>query len=106
MSASNSLKALLTGLATVAVVGTAIAQSNPPAPASPNPATGAGQQSSQNTPMGSTGTQGSTGNAAGTGASSAPGSSSGSTMGTGNTTGSSGSDMSTSTPRPARADRN
>lgn len=54
MTASNTFKTLLAGLATVAVVGTAVAQGTPPAPA-PNAATGAGQQSSQATPMGTTG---------------------------------------------------
>lgn len=106
MTASKSLKTVLAGLATVAVVGTAIAQSTPPAPANPNPATGAGQQSSQNTPMGSTGTQGGTGNATGSATAPATGSSSGSTAGTGTATGSSGSDMGTTPTRPARADRN
>ncbi|MFN3437492.1 MAG: proteophosphoglycan ppg4 [Acidovorax sp.] len=58
MTASNTLKTLLAGLATVAVVGTAIAQGTPPTTASPNAATGAGQQSSQGTPMGTTGVGG------------------------------------------------
>lgn len=58
MTASNTLKTLLAGLATVAVVGTAMAQGTPPTTASPNAATGAGQQSSQGTPMGTTGVGG------------------------------------------------
>lgn len=58
MTASNTLKTLLAGLATVAVVGTAMAQGTPPTTASPNAATGAGQQSTQGTPMGTTGVGG------------------------------------------------
>ncbi|MBU0748808.1 MAG: proteophosphoglycan ppg4 [Gammaproteobacteria bacterium] len=58
MTASNTLKTLLAGLATVAVVGTAVAQGTPPTTASPNAATGAGQQSTQGTPMGTTGVGG------------------------------------------------
>ena len=58
MTASNTLKTLLAGLAAVAVVGTAMAQGTPPTTASPNAATGAGQQSSQGTPMGTTGVGG------------------------------------------------
>ena len=58
MTASNTLKTWLAGLATVAVVGTAMAQGTPPTTASPNAATGAGQQSSQGTPMGTTGVGG------------------------------------------------
>lgn len=117
MTASNSLKTLLAGMATVAVVSTAIAQSNPPQPANPNPVQGAGQQSSQSTPMGSTGTpagggatSGSTGSSATTGTGSTMGSGSGSSssssnMGNSSTAGSS-SNMGTTTTRPARADRN
>lgn len=58
MTASNTLKTLLAGLATVAIVGTAVAQGTPPTTASPNAATGAGQQSTQGTPMGTTGVGG------------------------------------------------
>lgn len=105
MTASNALKSLLAGIATVAVVGTAIAQGNPPTTASPNPATGAGQQSSQNTPMGTTGTAtGNNSNSAASGAGAAPGTS-GASMGA-----SSSADMGAATGgtnrRPARADRN
>ena len=45
------LAALLMGAA-----GVAMAQGNPPNPNSANPATGAGQQTQQGTPMGTTGT--------------------------------------------------
>lgn len=66
MTASTTLKTLFAGLATVAVVGTAMAQGTPPTTASPNAATGAGQQSSQGTPMGTTGVGGGGGAATGT----------------------------------------
>jgi hypothetical protein len=56
MTASTTLKALFAGAATVALIGTALAQGNPPNPAVKNAPTGAGQQSSQQTPMGTTGT--------------------------------------------------
>lgn len=104
MTASNSLKAFIAGFATVAVVGTAIAQSNPPSPANPNPATGAGQQSSQNTPMGSTGTQGATGTPQGNTMGSGMNNSNNNTMGSGNSAGSSSGAAAPA--RPARADRN
>lgn len=42
--------------ATLALASAAIAQGTPPNAAVPNPATGAGQQSQQGTPMGTTGT--------------------------------------------------
>ena len=67
MTASQQLKGLLAGLATVAVVGTAVAQSAPPNSGVANPATGAGQRSTQNTPMGTTGTPGATGGTSGSG---------------------------------------
>jgi hypothetical protein len=88
------LAALLLGTA-----GMAFAQGNPPTTASPNPATAAGQQTQQGTPMGTTGTP--TGQSGGTMAAPSTG------MGTTTTT--------TTTPmpapaqpamRPARADRN
>lgn len=107
MTASNALKTLFAGLATVAVVGTAVAQGTPPTTASPNAATGAGQQSSQNTPMGTTGTAGGSAGATGAaaGSTTAPSSPSGSTMGSGSSTDTmSGSGGTTA--RPARADRN
>ena len=119
----SSLK-FLAAAVVAATASLAFAQSTPPQPAT-NPAVGAGQRSTQNTPMGTTGTpggggaaaQGSTaGSTAGsTGAASSSGSmSSGSTAGaaagssgTGSTTmaagtGSGGSKSS----RRARADRN
>jgi hypothetical protein len=114
-----------------ATVGLAFAQGTPPKPAA-NPAVGAGQQSSQNTPMGTTGTpsggggmaQGSTrsgGSSASSAASSgamSSGSSAGSTGSSAGSTGSSGgSTMAADTGsgsgksshrkhRKARADRN
>ncbi len=97
MTASTTFKTLLAGLATVAVVGTAVAQGTPPAPA-PNAPIGAGQQSSQGTPMGSTGVASDNANT---------------NMGTNNaaTRPAMGSGNADSTnvaqaPRPARADRN
>jgi hypothetical protein len=86
MIASKQLKGLLAGIAAVALVGTAMAQGNPPNPAVKSAPTGAGQQSSQQTPMGTTGTP--TGSGAATTGSTASGSSS--------TTGSSASSGSTS----------
>lgn len=54
MKAAKSMIAL----AAAAVFGVAFAQSTPPNTASKDPATGAGQRSTQNTPMGATGTPG------------------------------------------------
>jgi hypothetical protein len=88
MTASNQLKGLLAGLATVAVIGTTFAQGTPPNPAVANPAVGAGQQSSQGTPMGTTGTQGGS-------AAAATGSTAASTSGSMSAT--TGSDSSSST---------
>jgi len=86
------LAALLMGAA-----GLAVAQGNPPNTTSPNPATGAGQQTQQGTPMGTTGTP-----TPSTGAGSAP-MNSGSTT----TTPSQSPNMSSEPAmRPARADRN
>lgn len=56
MTASNQIKGLLAGVAAVALIGTAMAQGNPPNPAIKSAPIGAGQQSSQKTPMGDTGT--------------------------------------------------
>lgn len=56
MTASNQIKGLLAGVAAVAMIGTAMAQGNPPNPAVNNAPSGAGQQSTQGTPMGTTGT--------------------------------------------------
>lgn len=97
MTASKQLKGLLAGLATVAVVGTAIAQGTPPNPNKANPATGAGQQSSQQTPMGMTGVQPSGAATATSGASGTTGSSS--TMGaSGSTSGSASTPSAASSP--------
>jgi hypothetical protein len=107
MTASIQWKAMLAGAATVALIGTALAQSTPPTPAATDPAVGAGQRSTQETSMGATGTP--AGGAAGTAApastdaaTAAPATSGSSTLGAGGaTSGSSGTD---SAP-PARADR-
>ena len=134
MTTSKFIKSLIAGAAAVALVGTAVAQGTAANPAVKNPATGAGQQSSQNTPMGTTGTPGGSGsNATGSGMSggstmsgstnTAPmnsgstsggmssGMSSGSTSGSsmGATSAGSGTDMGTGgqrSTRRARADRN
>ncbi|MFN4119022.1 proteophosphoglycan ppg4 [Acidovorax sp.] len=118
MTASTSLKTVLASLAAVAVVGTAIAQGTPPTTATPDPATGAGQRSTQNTPMGATGTPGANagGNMGATGATgsgSANMNNNNANTGTGgmqgSTMGSTGSNDSTTlaqNTRPARADRN
>jgi hypothetical protein len=55
MSAFTKCAGLLAGLSTVAVLGVAVAQSEPPNPYITNPAIGAGQQSTHMTPMGETG---------------------------------------------------
>ncbi len=100
---ASQFKSLIAGIATVAVVGVAIAQSTPPNPASANPATGAGQQSSQGTPMGTTGTSGGTGATMGTtmGATTTP-----STGSTAAAPADSGTTMASASPRKMRADRN
>lgn len=113
MSASHQIKGLLAGLATVAAMGTAFAQGTPPNPNVSNPAVGAGQQSSQGTPMGTTGTQGGAAGASGstmgaTGSTGTTGSTSGSTMGaTGSGSSSTmGASSDTGSTRAMRADRN
>lgn len=55
MSAFTKCAGLLAGLSTVAAIGVAVAQSEPPNPYITNPAIGAGQQSTHLTPMGETG---------------------------------------------------
>ena len=55
MSAFTKCAGLVAGISTVAVLGVAIAQGQPPNPLITNPAIGAGQQSSHITPMGETG---------------------------------------------------
>lgn len=119
MTASTPFKGLLAGVAALALIGTAIAQGNPPNPAVKNAPTGAGQQSSQNTPMGATGTPG--GGATATGSTATGSTSGGTTMGTASSgatspgasmgSGSTSADTSatTRTTRPmrtAKADRN
>lgn len=113
MTFSKEFKGLLAGLATVAVIGTAVAQGTQPNPNTANPATGAGQQSSQGTPMGTTGTPGATGGAtmgSGSTMGASPGST-GSTMGTpgsgsSTTMGSDNTATDGSSRRTTRADRN
>jgi hypothetical protein len=55
MSALTKAAGLLAGVSAVAVIGVAIAQSEPPNPLITNHAIGAGQQSTHITPMGETG---------------------------------------------------
>ena len=55
MSAFKKIAGVLAGLSTVAAIGVAVAQSEPPNPLITNPAIGAGQQSTHITPMGETG---------------------------------------------------
>ena len=55
MSAMTKIAGVIAGLSTVAVLGVAVAQSEPPNPYITNPAIGAGQQSTHLTPMGETG---------------------------------------------------
>jgi hypothetical protein len=96
---------LIAALALGAAAGVAFAQGTPPTTASPNPATGAGQQSQTGTPMGTTGVLTQNNNSG-----SAAGTSSGTTMSQGSGTmnsGSGGTNMAQAEPmRPARADRN
>jgi hypothetical protein len=77
---STILKTVVVGIA-AATAAFAFAQGNPPNPAVANPAQGAGQRSSQNTPMGTTGTPGGGATAQGSG-------STGGTMSSGSTAGS------------------
>lgn len=86
------LAALLMGAA-----GVVMAQGNPPNPNVANPATGAGQQSQQGTPMGTTGTPTAT-----------PGAGAAPMNNSGTTTTPSQAPMASTEPamRPARADRN
>jgi hypothetical protein len=96
MTASKQIKGLLAGVAAFALIGTAMAQGNPPNPAIKNAPEGAGQRSTQNTPMGTTGTPtGSTGSTS-SGMSNS-GSTSGMSSGTTGTTGMSGSSNSGTT---------
>ena len=87
----TSLKGLLAAAA-ITVAGAAIAQSTPPNPAAKDPAVGAGQQSTQSTPMGATGTPNNAGGSSATMGASGSGSSSGSgTTGSSSTMGASDS---------------
>lgn len=90
----STLKILAAATVAAASVSLALAQGTPPRPAT-DPAVGAGQRSTQNTPMGTTGTPGGSGTAAqGTtaGGAAAQGSSAGSAAaGTAGSTGASGS---------------
>lgn len=109
MSATKTMIAV----AATAFAALAFAQGTPPQPGAADPAVGAGQRSTQETPMGTTGTPG--GGATGaTGSTSSgatmsgstAGSAGGSTMSTDSSM-SGGSTMSGSTPmRTARTDRN
>jgi hypothetical protein len=109
MSASTQFKGVLAGLAAVAIAGAAIAQATPPNPAAKDPAVGAGQQSTQATPMGSTGTPAGGSTAAGAGGTTSSGSTAAGTSSSGSTSmGASGtaSTDTTASSRTARADRN
>lgn len=109
----SSLK-ILAAVAAATTVSLAFAQGTPPQPAS-NPAVGAGQRSTQETPMGTTGTPGGSGAAA---QGSTAGSAASGTMNSGSMSGSTGSDSSMgasgsgstmdsgSSTRSPRADRN
>ncbi len=55
MSAFTKVAGVVAGVSAVAVIGVAVAQSEPPNPLVTNPAIGAGQQSTHMTPMGETG---------------------------------------------------
>lgn len=108
---STILKALTAGAA-LSAAAFAFAQATPPQPAAADPAVGAGQRSSQNTPMGTTGTPGganmnSQGATAQGGTSgSTTGSTSGSTMSSSGSGSSMSSDTTTAQAPRARADRN
>ena len=119
MIASKRIKGLLAGVAAMAVIGTAMAQGSPPNPAIKSAPIGAGQQSSQSTPMGVTGTPTGGSTAAGstsgtpsmgatTGSSNMGSTSSGSSMGSSSTSADTSMTPRTSkrSKRMARADRN
>jgi hypothetical protein len=55
MSRLSKFAGVVAGLSTVAVIGVAVAQGQPPNPMVPHHALGAGQQSTHVTPMGETG---------------------------------------------------
>ncbi|QGW80525.1 proteophosphoglycan ppg4 [Variovorax paradoxus] len=101
---TRSIKMTMATIALTSAAGFAIAQGNPPTTGSPNPATGAGQQTQQNTPMGTTGTPA-------TNQGTMSGSTGGTTTNQATTSPSTGQDMSNQggsqgSMRMARADRN
>ena len=105
----SSLK-ILAAIAATATVSLAMAQGVPPKPAA-DPAVGAGQRSTQNTPMGSTGTPGGAGAGASAQGSTAGSSAATTTGNTGSSTGSSssgsmnsGSSMNSSSPSTSSSD--
>jgi len=97
----------LVAVSAVLAASLAFAQSAPPTPAA-NPAVGAGQTSTQSTPMGATGTPGGASATGSTSGSMATGSTAGSTSSGSTMSSNNGSSMSGSTAptRTARADRN
>ncbi|SFP37300.1 proteophosphoglycan ppg4 [Variovorax sp. 770b2] len=104
----NRTSSLIAALA-LGAAGIAFAQGNPPTTASPNPATGAGQQSPAGGPMGATGTmpQSGTSGAAAPMSQGSTGTSSSSANSSSSGTSGSNSTMSSEPPmRQARADRN
>lgn len=109
---STSLKTVIAVTAT-AFAALAYAQGTPPQPAAADPAVGAGQRSTQETPMGTTGTPGSgaattgsTGATTGSGTMSSGSMSSGSTSGSTMSSDTSSGSGSSGTMRTARTDRN
>lgn len=90
MTASKQFKGLLAGVAAFAFIGAATAQGNPPNPAVKSAPVGAGQQSTQKTPMGETGTPGATSGAGSTGSNTGSSSNTGATTSMGATSGSGG----------------
>lgn len=105
MTASKHIKGLLAGVAAFALIGTAMAQGNPPNPAIMSAPVGAGQQSTQQTPMGTTGTP--TGGMPAAGSGSTSTSSGATSMGSSSTSNDTSMTGSNNRPvRTARADRN
>lgn len=99
----SSLK-ILAAIAATATVSLAMAQGVPPKPAS-DPAVGAGQRSTQNTPMGSTGTPGGAGaSAQGSTAGSSAATTTGNTGATSSGSMNSGSSMNSSSPSTSSSD--
>ena len=98
---TRSIKTAMAAIALTSAAGFAIAQGNPPTTGTANPATGAGQQTQQNTPMGTTGTPAAN---QGTGSGTMSGSTGGTT--TNQSTATQGTGGTQDTTRMARADRN